>query len=804
MLKLSFRKASIAAILLGLLEPTSVQGQIVPDSSVNSRVTPQGNTFLIENGSVRGTNLFHSFQKFSVPTGGTAHFNNNADIKNIFSRVTGKSVSNIDGIVKANSTANLFIVNPNGIVFGKNAQLNIGGSFMGTTANSIQFPDGIAFSAISPQSSPLLTVKQPIGLVFGSNPGAITVKDSGHQLFSEIFSPISRAGTPPGLQVLPGKTLALLGGDVSLNGGIIFAPGGQIELGSVEQGQVAVDTKTPRWSFDYQAQSTLGKIELTNRSFLDTSGEGGASLGIYGRQIFLKEDSVVVMQNLGVIPDKELRLEATELIDIRSADLPETLPTGLYSVTANLGSGAQTTLFSPAVVVSDGGILATRTFSSTKGGNISIEAPSYLNITGTSPIEPVGISLITTLTFGSGTAGNINISTSDLTLSEGGRLSSATFSEGEGGMVSVKADLVRVTGFEPQTQQLSSIRSGSLGPGEAGSLVIDTSRLILAKGGTLNTSTSSSGNSGKLTINASELIEVIGSPGKSLSSSITAEAVPINPRIGKIFNLPPIPSGDSGSVTINTSRLKLTDEGRISALNQGTGDAGELKIFANNITLEDDSLISAETFGGEGGNVSIFADLLSLKDSSITASATKKGRGGSITIISDLLVALGESSLTAEAEKGQGGDIFIKADAALFGPDVDISVSSDAGLQLKGTVTIDVDETGAEETIAPAPDLEVSPQVISACNPSTGPSKFVAMGPGALRIDSRQFATSHSILNTPISQTATKSHAPPTTTENTIEEATGWTKKNGKTILIVDPGVQSTKIASNPSICNGS
>ena len=130
---------------------------------------------VIEGGANRGENLFHSFSELNVNDLQRVYFANPQGIQRIFSRVTGNNISNINGVLGVLGNANLFILNPNGIIFGPNASLDVNGSFVATTADRIVFGNQFSFSASNPQNvPPLLTVNVPLGLQYGRNSGRTT------------------------------------------------------------------------------------------------------------------------------------------------------------------------------------------------------------------------------------------------------------------------------------------------------------------------------------------------------------------------------------------------------------------------------------------------------------------------------------------------------------------------------------------------------------------------------------------------------------------------------------------------------
>ncbi|MGF1482122.1 MAG: filamentous hemagglutinin N-terminal domain-containing protein [Cyanophyceae cyanobacterium] len=292
--------------------------QVVPDGTTSTTVNTNGSNYTINRGNRAGSNLFHSFQDFSVPDGGSAVFNNADVIRNIFSRVTGGNISEINGLLGARGSANLFLINPAGIIFGEGASLNLGGSFLGSTANSILFPDGIEFSATDTQTKPLLTISAPIGLDFINNPGNIINRS--------IFDKNTNFIDLVGLRVAAEETLALIGGNVSIEGGFLSSRG-RIELGSVGANSTASITEIEQgFDLSYKDVANFRDINLNFAAYVYSFGENSGSIQAIGRNISLIEGSRIGNEfggqaaNLEVIASESFELDGTSA-DIGFADL---------------------------------------------------------------------------------------------------------------------------------------------------------------------------------------------------------------------------------------------------------------------------------------------------------------------------------------------------------------------------------------------------------------------------------------------------------------------------------------------------
>jgi filamentous hemagglutinin family protein len=297
----------IGAITLISLIAIPVQAQIIPDASMGTQVNPVNGLLrdIINGGTTRGNNLFHSFQEFNIDTSSSTYFANPTDIKNIFTRVIGNNPSNINGTLGVLGEANLFFINPNGIVFGTNSKLDIKGSFLATTASTINFADGTQFSVSNSQNTSNLTVSVPVGLGFGSNSGSITVQGTGHIGTEKavgqgsVFIPIYPS-VKPQLQLQTGKTLGFVASGITIDGGTVSTPDGRIELASVGENQtVPLTLNDNGFKLDFATIQNFQNINLT-KAAVDVSGYNGGNLQVHGRRISLTQGSEMLAHTLGV------------------------------------------------------------------------------------------------------------------------------------------------------------------------------------------------------------------------------------------------------------------------------------------------------------------------------------------------------------------------------------------------------------------------------------------------------------------------------------------------------------------------
>lgn len=592
----------IGPIVLSGFVSDLCHAQIVGDPTVGSQVqTSDSLNFLITGGTVAGPNLLHSFEQLSIPQGGSVEFANPDNLQTIISRVTGDIASQIDGELRVEGIANFFLLNPGGIHFGSDASLNLNGSFIASTASTVDFADGSSWR-MSDRSPPvLLSASLPIGLKFGADPQSIIVRARSQRL-----------------TVAEGNTLALVSKGIQIVEGNLFVPGGRVDLGSIaENSQVNLQVDSTRVSLSYTevSASEFQDISLTDQAVIFVTGLQDNVIQIRSRNLeFSNRSGLFIFGGLVDINASE-SIKILNLSGIRTQPLPGT-PTNIRIKTKRLFQDN----FS---------VISINNFNLV-GTNQNIE--NVIHVEAFESVELVNASQIASQTFGMEDAGNIEITTPKLILLDGGQVTSTTFGSGNSGTIDITAtDLIRAEGLQSGGEDnifLSGIlarTSGQFGgesvTGTAGAIQVNTNNLVLKDSARIAVAAEegSRGAAGNLTINARESIQLTNQAQINANTS----------------------TGNGGNIFLQTQDLRLLDNSQIITNAEDEATGGNISIDTGLLLASGNSDITANADQGLGGRVTIDTTGLFLsQDSNITATSQ---RGPELDGVVDLNVELDPS-----------------------------------------------------------------------------------------------------------------------------------------------------------------
>jgi len=701
-----FWSSSWTLLSLGLIFPPPLVAQVsapIPDNTLSTQVDHlEGSTFTIEGGQVSGSNLFHSFEAFSIPTNGSVTFNNGANIQTIINRVTGDSPTHIDGLLRTAQPADVFFLNPNGIRFGENARLDIGGSFFATTGESLRFADGTEFSAESSATPPLLTMTAPVGVQYGASPGAITVTGSGSnlQLDFNTFA-IDRANRNPGLTVATGETLVLAGGEINLTGGNLTAEDGQIALASVGANELLEIGED--WQLNPELVERFGNISLSETASADVSGVGGGNLRVIGANLNLQDGSALLSNTEGDLPGGEITLDLTEAMTLSGVRVDDEgnplFPSRIFAEVSPgaTGPGGNVTVNTSSLNLSEGAQIAAQTFGLGDAGILEVNADEILSLGGI-PLGPTGLFAITA---NLGKAGELNVNTGYLGIGGGSQFSTSSFSPADAGTVKITADTIEVVGGAAGLGPSAILSSGEIPAfqGVAGELSIITNNLTVANGARILSKTSGEGNGGLITIQAKNILLVGTSPSGNAS--------------GLLSSVDSGGSGDGGDIRITTQNLEVLDGAQIAVATSGSGEAGNLSILAENLELAGEGIITQSGIfasalspignpqAGAGGNITVNSNQVLVRDGATISTsnfpstsnnpdfAQGEGSAGNVTVTGNLIELDNRALITASTASGGRGNVTLVANDLLeLNRNSNIAANAQ-GTEPGGNITID-------------------------------------------------------------------------------------------------------------------
>jgi filamentous hemagglutinin family protein len=697
-----------------------VRTTLTPDGTLGTTVTPNGNVYTIAGGTRphNGPNLFHSFDRFSVGTGDTAHFTATepAGVVNILSRVTGGQRSEIDG--KLQSTipgAHLYLLNPSGVLFGPNATLDVQGSFHVSTADYLRLADGARFFArLSERST--FSVAPPVAFGFlGPTPASMTVNGSA-------------------LQVPRGETIALVGGEIAIAGNVeetvvnvpaalptLRAPEGHIHLVSVgSAGEVATPPTGQPLDLEVGAVNRLGRLHLSRGALVDvsTQGEGPA-----GRVSVVAND--VHIENGHIVARTTSRGTGGE-IGIRAGKLTLTGGAEISVSTQGEGPAGRATVKANDVHIENGQISATAS-SRGDGGEITVEADTVMlkgrdtptETFNERPTDTTGQAQLSGQTKGEGRGGRVHVVARDIRL-EDGKIRTRTFGDQDSGEITIQTGTLTLTG----QAEINASTGSRASRGQGGNVTVRASEALMITGADTNpariaSDTLGKGNAGQVVVSAPTVllengrIQAIDNENSAgLGGRVVVQGDTVTLTRGARISSSSFGAGQGGNVTVvaNKAVLVTDSNSQIASSANGSGDGGRVDVSAPTVRLEARGSITTEVglqtatgapSSGNAGNIEVQAGTITILDGGRITSRTRgAGRGGNVTVrASEAIIIAGPgpgatpSGLRSNTEgQGQGGNIMVQAPRVELSDRAAISAES-TGPGNAGNVTFSLSDT---------------------------------------------------------------------------------------------------------------
>jgi filamentous hemagglutinin family protein len=646
----------VTSVLLAIT-PALAQLPLEADNTLgreSSQIYTTGvNQFEIGGGAVRGRHLFHSLRSLNVNTGGRVDFQNPPGIDTILSRVTGNQPSYILGTLGVLGNANLFLLNPNGMIFGPDAALDLRGSLLATTAQGFVFLENTTFSAINPQVLPLLAISVPVGLQYGATPGAITNRGR--------------------LVVDSSQSLVLAGGAIILDGGALAVSspqGGQIFLSSVgSAGTVELTGVGDHLDLSIPAELLRSDIILTHGATVDVlvdAGSGGIT--IQSRNLTIDHGSSVLTgisgdAGRGLTTPGDIRLNLTDTLLLEGSIANQVLLDAL-------GHAGDIFIQTENLIALEAAQISASTFGRGNAGNIQINARNHVLLRGSDIFSDVGAEAV-------GNGGSIDVTARHIAVLDGAELTTSTFGRGNAGQIRIDAqDRVVVSGHRDNDDNpsaaFSEVVAGAVGQG--GNITLAGRVAQVLDGAILGTNTGGSGNAGQIRIrgdrvtfaNGAAFSEVeAGAIGQGGDISIAARIV--NILEGSELGASTSGLGDAGAIRLRgRDRITLSNSDAFSDVaTDARGDGGSIEINTPNLRVLHGSELTTSTFGrGDAGRIQIWSDRVTFSRSTAFSEVVTSaiGLGGDINIISQQVTVQNGSLLGASTEgQGNAGSVRIQA-----------------------------------------------------------------------------------------------------------------------------------------------